>query len=78
MVELSRNHISVIERGIKPPRLETFVSIANALDVSADVLLQDVVKYSVEGAVGALAEDIMKLPEKERQKMIKAIRAFME
>ena len=35
-------HISAIERGIKVPTLETFVSIASALQVPADVLLQDV------------------------------------
>lgn len=35
-------HISAIERGAKTPTLETFVAIAAALRVSADVLLQDV------------------------------------
>ena len=35
-------HISAIERGAKVPTLETFVAIAVALRVPADVLLQDV------------------------------------
>ena len=35
-------HISAIERGTKTPTLETFVDIAAALKVPADVLLQDV------------------------------------
>lgn len=35
-------HISAIERGAKKPTLETFVAIAAALRVPADVLLQDV------------------------------------
>ena len=35
-------HISAIERGAKTPTLETFVAIAVALQVPADVLLQDV------------------------------------
>ena len=35
-------HISAIERGAKTPTLETFVAIAAALLVPADVLLQDV------------------------------------
>lgn len=35
-------HISAIERGAKTPTLETFVAIAEALRVPADVLLQDV------------------------------------
>ena len=34
-------HISAIERGAKTPTLETFVDIAAALKVPADVLLQD-------------------------------------
>ena len=35
-------HISAIERGTRTPTLETFVDIAAALKVPADVLLQDV------------------------------------
>ena len=35
-------HISAIERGVKIPTLETFVAIASALRVPADVLVQDV------------------------------------
>ena len=43
LVDLSPMHVSVIERGVKLPKLETLINIANVLDVSADVLLQDVV-----------------------------------
>ncbi len=42
-LDISPNHLSAIERGIKVPRLETFVKIANRLGVSADTLLTDVV-----------------------------------
>lgn len=49
LVDLSSTHISVIERGMKTVRLDTFVAIANALDVSADTLLVDVVTHSVNG-----------------------------
>ena len=35
-------HISAIERGAKTPTLETFVAIATALRIPANVLLQDV------------------------------------
>lgn len=34
MVELSPTHVSVIERGLKAAKLDTFVAIANALEVS--------------------------------------------
>ena len=77
-VDLSPSHVSVIERGVKPPKLETFVKIANALGVSADALLQDVVDHSAEGVSNSLAADIMKLPANERSRMINAIRALTE
>ena len=41
-VGCTSQHISAIERGAKTPTLETFVAIATALRVPADVLLQDV------------------------------------
>ena len=78
IVDLRPTHISVIERGVKPPKLETFVNIANALGVSADMLLQDVVDHSVEGVSSSLASDIMKLPPNERSRMINAVRALTE
>ena len=78
IVDLSPTHISVIERGVKPPKLATLVAIANALDVSADTLLQDVVERSVEGVSNELATEIMKLPAKERSRIINAIRALTE
>jgi len=45
---ISPTHTSVIERGVKMPNLGTFGSIANALNVSADALLLDIVDRSCE------------------------------
>ena len=42
VIGCTSQHISAIERGAKTPTLETFVAIAAALRVPADVLLQDV------------------------------------
>ena len=42
VISCTPQHISAIERGAKTPTLETFVAIASALRVPADVLLQDV------------------------------------
>ena len=42
MVGCTPQHISAIERGARTPTLETFVAIVAALQVPADVLLQDV------------------------------------
>lgn len=46
IVYITGRHISNIETGAKPPSLELLILIANALDVSADDLLTDNLKYS--------------------------------
>ena len=55
---LSVTYIGMIERGEKLPKLETFISIVNALDVSADVLLADVVKTGYEVKSSMLSEKL--------------------
>ena len=77
-VEMSPTHISVIERGVKPPKLATLVKIANALKVSSDMLLQDVVTYSSDGLASELSVAISQLPKKDQERMINAIRALTE
>ena len=78
LVDLSPTHISVIERGQKIPKLDTFVAITNALDISADSLLRDVVAQSVKGVVNDLSASIMKLPPKEQKRVIRAIEAYVQ
>ena len=46
LVNLSTTHVSVIERGLKVTKFDTFVAIANALDISADALLIDCLLYT--------------------------------
>ena len=43
---LSTTYIGIIERGGRFPSLETFITIINALNVSADVVLADLLKNS--------------------------------
>lgn len=73
IVDVSTNHISVIERGVKPPKLDTFVSITNALEVSPDTLLQDVVKHSTKGVLNEFTAVVMKLSEKKRDRIINPV-----
>ena len=77
-LEMSPTHISVIERGVKAPKLETLVNIANVLKVSSDMLLQDVVTYSLDGIACELSGTISKLPQKERQRVLDVIRVLTE
>lgn len=78
LVNLSSTHVSVIERGLKITKLDTFVAIANALDVSADELLVDVVAHSVTGVSNRLSDKISSLPMKEQKKIIKVVQALIE
>ena len=66
------------ERGLKVTKLDTFVAIANALDVSADALLIDVVTHSVTGATNELSDMIGKLPKDEQRRIINAVRALVD
>lgn len=70
-VNISPSHISVIERGVKTARIDTVVRIANELDVSADYLLQDLVKRSRESQ---LLSNIMDLPETDRSRLLNAVK----
>ena len=44
-VGMSPSHMSIVERGVKVPRMDTVVKLANELDVSADYLLQDSISF---------------------------------
>ena len=78
LVNLSTTHVSVIERGLKVTKLDTFVAIANALDVSADGLLIDVVTHSVTGVTNELSDMIGKLPKDEQKRILNAVRALVD
>ena len=78
LVNLSTTHVSVIERGLKVTKLDTFVAIANALDVSADSLLIDVVTHSVTGVTNELSDMIEKLPKDEQKRILNAVRALVD
>lgn len=77
MVDLSPTHISVIERGVKTTKLDTFVAIANALEVSADALLVDVVEHSVLGVTNELYDMISGISKKDQKRVLNAVRAFI-
>ena len=78
IVDISPTHMSVIERGVKTPKLDTFVKIANALHLSADALLQDVVTPVTDSIIAELSVRIGRLPQKEQDRILNAIRALTE
>lgn len=70
---LSANYIGMVERGEKIPSLETFITILNALEVSADMVLADVVStgYIVKNSM--LNEKLSKLSNDDREKIYEVI-----
>ena len=68
----------MIERGAKIPRMDTFVAIANVLEVSADSLLVDVVNHAAEGVASELSSAIAQLPQKEKLRILKVVSTLMK
>ena len=66
-VGLSRNYISFLERGTKAPRLETLINIANALGVSANTLLLDVLDYDDKLQSIHISKEIECLSSKDKE-----------
>ena len=70
---LSANYIGMLERGEKLPALDTFISILNALGITADAVLCDVLEngYTVKNSL--LNDKLQSLPEAERNKIYEFI-----
>ena len=64
--DLSSNYIGMVERGEKIPSLETFISILNALEISADMVLADVLKQGYVVKNSLFSEDMQKLSQEDR------------
>jgi transcriptional regulator with XRE-family HTH domain len=77
-VELSPNFISTIERGVKVPSLENFVKIANALNISSDLLLSDVLSKGYTVKASRFAEQIEQLSHEEQQQVFTVVEAMIK
>lgn len=76
-VDLSAVYIGMLERGEKTPSLEAFVAIVNALETSADVLLDDVIAKEYKNVFPKYIDRINKLNATERRRLDKMIEAFL-
>ena len=63
---------------LKIARMDTFVAIANVLEVSADALLVDVVEHSALGVASELSAAIADLPHEERMRVLKVVSALTD
>ena len=70
---LTPKYISNIETGYRLPQLETFVSLANVLNCSADVLLADVLSAPANVKPDSITERLASLSAEERRRILRAI-----
>ena len=71
-------HLSAIERGTKTPRLDTFITIANTLHISADALLVDVITHPADSLASEFSAMVAHLPGEAQFRIFRAIRALTE
>lgn len=76
MAGLTPKYVSNIECGFKTPKLDTFVTIANALRCNADPLLCDVLDVAVGQESGLISQKLSSLPV-EQQRYILRVMEFM-
>ncbi len=77
-IGLSVTYTGMIERGEKTPRLETFIKIANALDISPDLLLADVINSQYEIKASELIDEIASLKPAERDRIYNVVSAMID
>lgn len=77
-VVLSASHISVIERGMKTPKLETLVEILNILNVDANFVLSDVLSVSNEIVSSMLSKKLSALPETHQKKILRVLDTLIQ
>ncbi len=75
---LSVTYTGMIERGEKIPKLETFITIANVLGVSADLLLADVLSTGYCIKSSEMTEEIASLPPCERDRIYSVVNAMIQ
>lgn len=72
-IGLSVTYTGMIERGEKVPKLETFITIANALEVSADLLLADVLSTGYNVKSSEITKEIASLTPPERDRIYSVV-----
>lgn len=75
---LSVNYVGALERGEKFPSLGSFILIANALEVSADLLLTDVLTAGYTVKESLLAEKLDGLSVTQRNQVYTVLDALLQ
>lgn len=77
-VDLSANYVGDLERGVKIPKLETFIRIVEVLDVSADVLIRDSVPSASHVVDDELSRKLSQLTPGQKKAAIDILNAYTD
>lgn len=77
LMDLSPNFISMVERGEKTLSLDSFVRIANVLQVSADMLLADVLDTGYTLKSSLLTEQLESLDKNDREMILDTVETLV-
>lgn len=77
MTNLSTAYIGMVERGEKTPSLETFLSIVNALNISADMVLYEVLSTGYDIKTSLINDKIENLPTNDKELVYDVIEAII-
>lgn len=76
-VDYSVDHMSVVERGVKAPKLDKLTAIANVLGVGTDELLQDSLIAATMLQATVLSERLKSLPPEAQRKVMNVLDALI-
>lgn len=77
MTDLSTNYVGALERAEKNLTLANLINIANALDVTADMLLCDEIRNGYKIKTSMITEKIEKLSPSDRDKIMQMLNIML-
>lgn len=75
---ISTHYLSDIERGVRVPKLDTFIKILNILEISADYMLQDSLVVGYKEKTGELQKLVNKLSSGNREIVYRYVKLLIE
>lgn len=77
-VGLSVKYIGALERGEKCPKLESLIRIANVLEISIDILLEDVIDNGYQVRMSEYLDKMDTLSEERRKLALKVLDVILD
>lgn len=75
--EIGVMYLGEIERGVKMPSLRIFIKIIDALDISLDYILRDVLPSGKEYVLDDVTEKLSKLTPQQRKGAVEVLDAYI-